>query len=115
MQFLTTVRLTPATSEAQLVRILRDIERLLREDIKVWPDVLQVNLAGFSLQSLDIDIQCWFQTVSQPEFWALRQSALLGIMRIVREAGTSFAVPMQTINVARDERPPTARAGDESA
>ena len=102
MRFATTLRLLHDTSEAQLILILRDIETLLRTELKVWPDTVQVSLAAISPSSLDIEILCWFRTAAMEEFLVQRQKALLGIVRVIREAGTGFAVPMQTILVARD-------------
>jgi MscS family membrane protein len=52
-----------------------------------------------SASSLDVEVLCWFQTSDYAEFRDLRQEALLGIMRIVREAGTSLAFPTQTVHV----------------
>jgi MscS family membrane protein len=105
IRFVTTFHLAHDTSEAQLLRILRDIESLLRADTKVWPDMVQVKLVGLSPASLDVEVLCWFRTTSVEEFSALRQTALLGIVRVVREAGTHFAVPTQTIQVTREDLP----------
>jgi MscS family membrane protein len=115
MRFGTTLHLVHGTSEPQLLRVLRDIESLLRDGLQVWPDTVLVKLAGLSPASLDVEILCWFRTASMEEFWALRQTALLGIVRIVREAGTSFAVPTQTIQVTREDRLSPPGASDRDA
>jgi MscS family membrane protein len=105
IRFFATFHLAHGTSEAQLLRILLDIDSLLRADIKVWPDVVQVKLVGLSPASLDVEVLCWFRTRSVEEFSELRQTALLGIVRVVLEAGTHFAVPTQTVQVTRDDLP----------
>ena len=54
---------------------------------------------GFGASSLDVEVQCWFATSDFEEFRALRQQLLFGIMRVVREAGTSLALPTRTLHV----------------
>ena len=63
---------------------------------------------AFSPSSLDVEVLCWFQTSDFAEFRDLRQEALLGIMRVVEEAGTSFAFPTQTVHVVGAADPPRA-------
>lgn len=49
--------------------------------------------------SLDIEVLCWFATTDFDEFRVCRQEALLGIMRVVQEAGASFALPAGAMQV----------------
>jgi MscS family membrane protein len=99
IRFAATLTLVYGTSEAQVRRVLTEIEALLRANPKVWPNPV-AKLLAFSPSSLDVEVQCWFATSDYDEFRELRQEALLGIMRIVAEAGTSLA-PTQTLHVAR--------------
>ncbi len=114
IRFAATVSLVYGTSEAQVRRVLTQIEAMLRANPKVWPSPV-AKLLGFSPSSLDVEVQCWFATSDYDEFRGLRQEALLGIMGIVAEAGTSLAFPTQTLHLARarpagDPRPePTQR------
>jgi MscS family membrane protein len=65
----------------------------------VWPDVVVARLAAFSPSSIDIEVLCWLETGDFAEFRDFRQEALLGIMRIVEEAGTEFAFPTRTVHL----------------
>jgi MscS family membrane protein len=107
IRFAATVSLVYGTSEAQVRQVVEGIESMLRASPKVWPEPVVAKLAGFSPSSLDVEVLCWFQTNDYGEFRELRQEALLGIMRIVEEAGTSFAYPTQTLHVVgpRDGTP----------
>jgi MscS family membrane protein len=105
IRFAATVTLVYGTSEAQVRRVLTQVDAMLRAHTKVWPNPA-VKLLGFSPSSLDVEVQCWFTTSDYDEFRELRQEALLGIMRIVAEAGTSLAFPTQTLHLSR------TRAGD---
>jgi len=98
IRFAATVSLVYATSEEQVRRVVGGIEAMLRAHPKVWPDVVVARLAAFAASSLDVEVLCWFQTTDFAEFRDFRQEALLGIMRVVEEAGTAFAYPTQTVH-----------------
>jgi MscS family membrane protein len=66
----------------------------------------QIRTQDRTLVSIPNEVLCWFETPDFAEFRALRQQVLLGIMRIVEEAGTSFAFPTRTVHVVG--APPTA-------
>jgi MscS family membrane protein len=99
IRFAATAGLVYGTTEEQVRRVVEGIEALLRAHPKVWPEPVVAKLAAFAASSLDVEVQCWFQTVDFDEFRHLRQEALLGIMRVVREAGTNFAFPTRTVHV----------------
>jgi MscS family membrane protein len=104
IRFAATVGLAYGTTEEQVRRIVAGIEAMLRAHPRVWPDVVVARLAAFGASSLDLEVLCWLQTSDFGEFRDFRQEALLGIMRIVRETGTSLAFPTQTVHVARAPR-----------
>ena len=106
IRFAATVGLVYGTTEEQVRRVVADIEAMLRAKPKVWPDTVVAKLLAFSPSSLDVEVLCWFETSDFAEFRDLRQEALLGIMRIVEEAGTSLAFPTQTVHVAGAAAPP---------
>jgi MscS family membrane protein len=60
-----------------------------------------VRFAGFGASSLDVEVLAWFQTTDFNVFRDYRQEVLLGFMRVVEEAGSSFAFPTQTLHLAR--------------
>jgi len=100
IRFAATIGLVYGTSEEQMRRVVTGIEALLRATPKVWPETVVSSFASFSASSLDVEVLCWFETQDLAEFRALRQQVLCGIMRIVEEAGTSFAFPTRTVHVA---------------
>jgi len=99
IRFAATVSLVYGTTEEQVRRVAAGIEAMLRGNPSVWPDTVVATLAAMSPSSLDLEVLCWFQTDDFGEFRGLRQEALLGIMRIIEEAGTSFAYPTRTVHV----------------
>jgi MscS family membrane protein len=112
IRFATTVGLPYGTTEPQVRQIVDGIEKLLRGMPRVWPDVVVSKLAAFSPSSIDVEVLCWFATGDFDEFRRLRQDALLGILRVVEEAGTSIAFPTRTVIVAGAEPPgSTVRPG----
>jgi len=101
IRFAATVSLVYGTTEEQVRRVVSGVEAMLRSSPKVWPDTVVAKLAALSPSSLDVEVLCWFQTSDFGEFRDFRQEALLGIMRIVEDAGTSFAYPTQAVHVVR--------------
>ena len=106
IRFAATVGLVYGTTEAQVRRVVAGIEAMLRANPMVWPDVVVARLAAFAASSLEVEVQCWFQTRDVAEFRDLRQEALLGIMRVVREAGTGLAFPTRTVHLVGASDPP---------
>jgi MscS family membrane protein len=96
-----TVGLVHGTTEAQVRRVVGEIEAMLRRMPKVWPDVVVSRLVALSPSSLDVELLCWFETSDFDEFRGLRQEALLAVLRIVEEAGTSFAYPTHAVHVVK--------------
>jgi MscS family membrane protein len=109
IRFGTTLGLDCGTSEQELRRVVSGIEALLRASPKVWPETVVAKLAGLSPASLDVEVLCWFETSDFAEFRELRQQALLGILRVVAEAGARFAFPTQAVRVMRAEDAPAPR------
>ena len=99
IRFAATVSLVYGTTEDQVRRVVAGIEALLRANPMVWPESVVAKLLAFSPSSLDVEVLCWFQTNDFAQFRELRQETLLGTMRIVEEAGTSFAYPTQTVHL----------------
>jgi MscS family membrane protein len=99
------------TRAPQLRQILSELERCLRAQSKIWPEVVVVRFVGFGASSLNIDIMAWFLTTDWNEFQTIRQDLFLEFMAIVENAGSSFAFPTQTVHVANfaNEHPPNAK------
>ena len=96
-----TVSLVYGTTAAQMTAVLEGLERSLRAHPKIWPEMV-VSLKALSPYSLDIEILAWFRARDFEEFRLCRQEALLGFMKVVEEAGTSFAFPTRTVHLVRE-------------
>jgi len=112
-----TIGLVYDTTSAQMRQVLSRVERELREHPKIWPETVVVRFGALGSSSLDIEVMAWFQTSDWGEFQLIRQNVLLDVMQIVEQAGTAFAFPTRTIQVANApalsvaesfERPATA-------
>ena len=69
---------------------------------RIWPDTVVVRFAGFGASSLDIEVMAWFETADFDVFRECREDVLFGFMRVVEEAGSSFAFPTQTVHVVNE-------------
>ena len=102
------------TTEAQMQGILSGMGQVLRAHPKIWPDTVVVRFAGFGACSLDIEVMCWFQTTDYNEFRDCRQDVLLGFMKVVEEAGSTFAFPTRSVHLVSGPPPAaTQRASPE--
>jgi MscS family membrane protein len=95
-----TIGLVYETSTEQMRQVLTELESVLREHPKIWPDAVVVRFMAFAGSSLDIEIMAWFQTSDWSEFQVIRQDVLLAFMDVVEGAGTAFAFPTRTIHLA---------------
>jgi MscS family membrane protein len=94
--------LSRSTTAAQMRQVLRDVEAVLAAHERVWPDGIAVRFVGIGAQGLDVTATAWFLTTNFGEFEVIRQELLLKVLEIVERAGTSLAVPVQEVRVARD-------------
>jgi MscS family membrane protein len=103
MRLATTVGLTYATSRHQMQAVLAGFERVLRSHSRIWKDDVIVKFKEFGASSLDIEVMAWFQVPTWDEFQQCRQDVLLEFMRVVEEAGSSFAFPTRTVHLVTTE------------
>jgi MscS family membrane protein len=94
-----TVGLVYQTTRPQLERIIAGMEQVLRAHPLIWPDSVVVRFVRFGVSALEIEVMAWFQTSDYNVFRDCQQEVLLGFMRVVEQAGTSFAYPTQTVHV----------------
>ena len=99
-RFSATIGLVHATTAAQLEGVVAGIEAWFRAQPKIWKDTMYARFVGLGDSALNIEIMAWLVTTDAAEFRDLRQSALLAIMRLVEENGTSFAFPTRTVEMA---------------
>ena len=100
-----TLSLVHGTTSEQVRRVLKDIEAMLRAQLKIWPEAMTVCLKELAQSSLDIEVMAWFATQDWNEFQLIRQEVLLRLMEIVEGTGTSFAFPTRTVHLVRDSDP----------
>ena len=91
-----------STKAHQIEAIVENIKAY----VAVHPDMLAPNcyvgFGGFGDSSLDIYVTVYSIKTPWAEFCQVRQAFLLEIMRIVENAGTSFAFPTRTLEVSPD-------------
>jgi len=94
-----TIGLVYGTTRAQIESILAGMEQVLRAHALIWPDTVVVRFVSFGASSLDIEVMAWFRTSDYNVFRDCQQEVLFGFMRVVEEAGSSFAFPTRTVHV----------------
>jgi MscS family membrane protein len=92
------IHLVHSTRAAQLRRVLDELERLLREHEKVWPEI-DVHLIGYAESSLELQVWAWICTVDYSEFLAVREELLLEFLAVIEATGTRLAYPTQTLRM----------------
>jgi MscS family membrane protein len=101
MRLATTVGLTYDTTREQMQAVLAGLTEVLASHPKIWPDAMVVKFKEFGASSLDIEVMAWFQVPTWGEFQVCREEVLLEFMRVVEEAGSSFAFPTQTVHLVK--------------
>jgi MscS family membrane protein len=102
MRLATTVSVTYGTTRSQMETILAGLEHALRSHPRIWPDAVVVKFKELAASSLDIEIMAWFAVPTWGDFQQCRQEVLLEFMRVVEDAGSSFAFPTRTVHVVND-------------
>jgi MscS family membrane protein len=90
-RFATVIKLARGTSRDQVEQVLGGVGRVLEAHPGTWPDHVITRLVGLPPASLDIEVMSWVDTRDLRAFGEYRQHVLLEFMRVVEEAGTSFA------------------------
>jgi len=94
-----TLGLVYRTTEEQIRRILAGVEAVLRRHPPTWPETVVVKFLGFGASSLDIEVMAWCDSGDFEVFRDYRQEVLLAFMKVVEEAGSSFALPIRTVHL----------------
>ena len=90
------------TSPDQLRHVLADLRKLLAAHPCVSDSPARVRFVGFGAYSLDLELFAYVLTSDWNEFLQVREDIFLRIMDIVRDSGTGFAFPSQTLYLGRD-------------
>ena len=99
----TTIGLRYETENDQLRYVLVKFREMLHAHPKIHSDTVRVRFAGFGQSSLDIGVRTYALTHDFNEFHAIREDVLLRMSEIVKESGSSFAFPSQTLYMGRDD------------
>lgn len=91
MRFATKLRLSTATTTAQLAALVADLEAVLRAHEKVDPETIVVRFSAVGDGSLDVDAICAVTTTQWTEFTGFRHALLLGCVEATRRAGVELA------------------------
>jgi MscS family membrane protein len=91
------------TTDDQLRFLLVSLRNMLLAHPRVIDEEPRVRLADFGESGLKVELRVNIKTTDPNEFRAIREDIYLRIMKIVKDAGTGFAVPSRTVYHARDE------------
>ena len=94
-----TLRLRYDTAPATMRAVLKGIEDLLASHERVIQDNPRVRFRGFATDALEIEIFAYLETTKWSEYLELAEDLNLRIIDIIATAGTSLAVPMQTLQI----------------
>ncbi|MEL7230467.1 MAG: mechanosensitive ion channel family protein, partial [Pseudomonadota bacterium] len=105
----TRLNLRYETTPDQIRFLLVEIRKLLyaHEDVSNTP--ARVRLESLNSHSIDIWVFSYVRAESYDHFLEIQEDLLLRVMDLVKESGTDFAFPSQTIYLSRDSKP-TAEA-----
>src|SRR5210317_1640954 len=98
-----TIGLRYETENDQLRHVLVKFREMLHAHPKIHSETVRVRFAGFGQSSLDIGVRIYALTQDFNEFHAIREDVLLRMSEIVKESGSSFAFPSQTLYMGRDD------------
>lgn len=106
MRLAATINLVHGTTAQQMRDILADLEAILRNHPKIWPDDVVVRFKQLGASALEVEVQAWFQTPVWAEFQAIRQDVLLDFLAAIEKHGSRVAFPTQTLHIASVAPPP---------
>jgi MscS family membrane protein len=102
IQFAPVLAIRYDTSAEQLRYLLAEIRRMLYAHPKIESDTATIRFANFDASALRVELSSYVLTRDSNEFIAIREDLLLRIMDIVKNSGTAFAFPSQTLYFSRD-------------
>ncbi|MGI9364704.1 MAG: mechanosensitive ion channel family protein [Rhizobiaceae bacterium] len=93
------------TTPAQIRFLLKELRQLLADSEAVTENPARVRFIGLGSHSLDIEIFAYVRARDYNEFLAVQEELLLDIMDIVKQSGSDFAFPSQTLYFGKDHPP----------
>jgi MscS family membrane protein len=101
------IRLRHETTPDQIRFILVEIRKLLYAHPKVLPDPARIRFQEFGPFSFNLEIFAYIDVTDYGVFLEVAEDLNLRIMDIVQNAGTSFALPSQTLHMEKGQAPDT--------
>ena len=98
-----TIGLRYETENDQLRYVLVKFREMLHAHPKIDSDTVRVRFADFGQSSLDIGVRIYALTRDFNEYHAIREDVLLRMSDIVKNSGSGFAFPSQTLYMGRDD------------
>jgi len=102
MMILTMIGLRYETEPDQMRYVLAQLRKMFHAHPKIKHNAVRVRFAAYGASSLDIEIRVYALTRELNEFYAIREDVFLRVNQIVKESGTGFAFPSQTLYMGRD-------------
>ncbi|MGM3389183.1 mechanosensitive ion channel family protein [Stutzerimonas stutzeri] len=90
------------TTPDQLRYLLVQLRSVLYAHPKVNPDPARVRFVGFGHGALNVEIFAYVDAVDYDDFLEVQEDLGLHIADVVKESGTSFALPSHTLYLASD-------------
>ena len=94
------VGLSYETTADQLRAVRDGVRDMLAADPRVDPADARVRFLRLGESSLDVEVFAYVRAATYAEFLGVQEELLLGILRIVADAGTSVAFPSRTVYLA---------------
>lgn len=91
------------TTPDQIRYLLVELRSMLYSHPKLTIDPARVRFTEMAESSLKLEFYTYINATSFNDYLEVKEDLLLRIMDIVKESGTDFAFPSQTLYVARDE------------
>ncbi|MGA7455081.1 MAG: mechanosensitive ion channel family protein [Rhodoplanes sp.] len=98
-----TLNLRYETSPDQIRYLLQELRAMLYAHPRINPNPARVRLISLGAHSIDLEIFAYVNASNFDDFLEIQEDLLLRCMEIVKQSGTGFAFPSQTLYVARDD------------
>jgi MscS family membrane protein len=104
-----TIGLRYETENDQLRYVLVKFREMFHAHPKIDSETVRVRFTDFGQSSLDIGVRIYALTRDFNEYYAIREDVLLRMSEIVKNSGSGFAFPSQTLYMAHDDGLDVAR------
>jgi MscS family membrane protein len=94
------VSLRHETTSDQVQAVVDGIQALLSKQDAIDPATLRVRFLRFGAFSLDVEVNAYIYARDWAHFLELQEQLLFNLTKIVEQAGTSMALPSQTMYIA---------------